>query len=406
MDEMKLDFFAGVEYKNQIYFSEYSNTNGLFAIDIENQKIRFLKLFDQERIIPNLHRAAFLYKNEAWFIPQAAEYIANINLETLDIIYYEVPFHTKENKINSENTCIYITGHIFGEKYLCLIPYDIDTVLIIDMETHKMYPFFNAVNLGETVTDGVIISDELYLFPKKGKNCIKINLITKSRELLKWNFKERAFGTVQLIRNKLWFCPVEEKYILCVDIINNKKKKLIIPNPNDEYWGMLQIADQILIFPYKAQNFILIDVKSFDVNLYPVDKREELFGNAPNIVSQVSSTEKNIITMGLCGCVVFLNKKNFVIPLKIDTRVFCDQLHGYLSENGYLRRLIEKWDFTELANMIGIDENTMHRNLEYFLRLDEIIHLLPYRCIDNTGTYGMVGKQIWQQVLNGSNRGK
>lgn len=393
---MKLNFFAGVEYQSRIYFSDFNSLNGLFSLDIENHAIRFLKLFEKEKLIPRLHRTAFLYKNEAWFIPQRAEYIANVNMETLEIKYYKTPFCNIN--IYAEDLCKYITGHIFGGKYLCLIPYDIDTALIINMETHEMYPFFGAINKEETITDGVVIKDNLYLFPMKGKFVIKINLKTKKKEKLEWDFKEGAFGTAQIYDEKLWFSPVSEKYILCVDIITGEKRKIMIPQLNDEYRGMLQTIDKIIVLPYQAKNFLVIDKRTYDTNLYLPEEKEN-FWISPNNVSPVASKEKKIIGMGLAEYILLWDREITVISLELSTKKLYEQIYEYLKLNRNLDKFLESVNIDDLLKLIGLDMSTIYREAENLVRTDIVLRIITYkkRCEDTIRTAAM-GKQIWKRI--------
>lgn len=49
--------------------------------------IKYIKSFSKEKPCFAIHKTAFLYKNEACFIPQHGEYIAVVNLETFEIDY-------------------------------------------------------------------------------------------------------------------------------------------------------------------------------------------------------------------------------------------------------------------------------------------------------------------------------
>ena len=133
MIKAKLRFNAGVEYKNKIYASAV-NINGLFQLDLITHELIYLKSFMKEKACFAIHRMAFLYGNEAWFVPQNGIYIAVVNLDTLDVEYLKPPFKKINEDAVSKIGAVYYTGNIIEEKYLYLIPTTIDTLLVIDLE--------------------------------------------------------------------------------------------------------------------------------------------------------------------------------------------------------------------------------------------------------------------------------
>lgn len=394
---MKLNFFAGVMYNNQIFFSDFNNINGLFSLNIKSQKVSFLRLFEKEKLSNKLHRAAFLYKSEAWFIPQKAKYIANINLKTLNITYYDIPYHNK-NEIDNDY-CAYIKGHIVQERYLYLIPYNIDTVLIIDMEDHKLYPFYDVINLEtELIADGLIIEDKLLLFPWEGKYYTSVDLKTNERCKNVWPFREGAFCSAHYIDKKIWFSPIKENYILCIDMGTGKSDKLLLPNTENQYCDMMQVDDKLIFFPYQTSNFLIVNLRTFDMQIELVKSEEEIFSKSPNVISQINAKEGGILTMGLIGCVLMWEKNRTVIPIEIDRSKFIGQVYDYLKKNGYFDKLVKKQDLVTLLKILGMDINLNFGDLEKFLGLGIIIQLIPYIGNLEYKIPVTVGKTIWENI--------
>lgn len=393
---MKLNFFAGIEYNNQIIFSEFNSINGLFSLNIKSQEVSFLKLFEKEQLSPRLHRAAFLYKNEAWFIPQNARYIANVNLKTFDIIYYDTPYHNRN--INANDFCAYIKGHIVQERYLYLIPYDIDTVLIIDMESHKLYPFYDVINLEtELMADGVIIEDKLLLFPWEGKFYTMIDLRTDERNKKEWMFREGSFCSACHVGKKIWFSPIKEKYILYVDIETGKSNKLLLPDSENQYCDMMKVDDKLIFFPYQTTNFLIVNQRTFEMQIELIKGKEEIFLKSPNVISQINAN-KNIITMGLVGYVILWEKERTVIPIEIDRSKFFKQVYGYLSKKSYFDELVKKKDIVTLLKILGMEANLTVGDLEKFLGLDIILKFIPYIDTLEYKKTITVGKSIWESI--------
>lgn len=335
---MRIGTIAGVEYRNKVYFSSVE-LNGLFCMDMESREVEFLKLFEKEKFIPRLHRAAFLYKNEAWFIPQEAENIARLNLETLTLTYYPFPCHKNNELFRSSpgSYCVYSCGYVFKEKFLCMIPWNIDAALIINMESYEMYPYYDVIDpFEEAMCGAALIGDKLYLFPGKGKNCIEVDLRKDRRNKLEWNYMERAFETVVMHQNKLWFVPKVEKYILSFDIRTGEKQKFEIPCPDDMFSGVICFDCKFIFLPLKARYFMVFDLKDFSMKLELLEENSEIFAEVPMKVSSISSYEKVIIAMGQYGYLVRLEdvlNRFEVIPIQIKWPGFLQTLVEYLTKS-------------------------------------------------------------------------
>lgn len=388
---MKLCFRAGVEYKNVIYFSAM-DMNGLFAMDIKSRQVEFLNLFKREKISPRLHRMAFLYKDEAWFIPEGAEYIVNINLNTLDIIYHEVPHHKKNKSEDPWNYCVYLSGHVIQDRYLCLIPAEIDAVLMIDMEEHKLYPFYDVIDPGKKILyNGVSVGDELYLCPAKGDVCKKLNLKTNERTNMMWEYPEMAFGSIDVKYEKIWFTPFSADNILCIDIATGEKYRFKIPQPEDRYSGMMALDKKLVFLPFKAKNFLLFDRETCETELNDMEK-ETVFVNHDNKVSAAGSAERAIVAMCDAGCIVIFDKglgRFTAIPVEIDKNVY-EQMIRALKETGRFRELFEMWDNIVLENGIGMDDF-----------LTELVNVDPHKEAKAKIT---IGKVIWKNIINRGNK--
>lgn len=134
-DKVKLNFLAGVQVEDNIYFSAW-NMNGLFKYNPEQEQCDFLKIFPGEENW-GLHSEAILYKNTIWFIPRASERIAIVDLFTLDITYLDLPEygHRPEGHVPP----IRMRGfYINGENFLFLIPVAYKLFLKIDMEKREI----------------------------------------------------------------------------------------------------------------------------------------------------------------------------------------------------------------------------------------------------------------------------
>ncbi len=369
---MELFFYAGVEYQGSIFFSASGELNGLFAMDIETGKVQFLKFFEEERATLWPHRAAFLYEGEAWFIPQEAQYIANVNLKSMEITYYEVPFHKKNELSIKTDYCTYISGHVVCDRYLCLVPKDIDAVLVIDMELHKMYPFYNVIDPEiNLVLDGFVSGREMYLLPQKAGSLLKINMETNERTSLEWNYREYAFGSVSAFEEKVWFSPMMEDYIMCVDKSNSSMVKYAIPKPGERYCGEVCAGNKLIFLPFMAKHFLVFNTQTKKSMLVRTDESEAIFSEYTNKFTAIDSKDKIIITTGQTGHLVFWNKDadNYTItPLYISTACLYKQICKYVK---VAWKNIEPSLFEMLRYLIQ-REHFIIENMELFMEIIEL----------------------------------
>lgn len=303
---MKLNFFAGVEYKNKVFFSAF-NINGLFEMDLETNSINFLKLFEKEEIKPRLHRAAFIYENEAWFIPQEAEYITCVNLDTFDVEYYNPVYNIASfDRKNDSHYHMFFTGHVILGRYILLVPGEIDTFLIIDMKTHLMHPVFVNKDIREKkFSDAQVIDNKLWMFPWEGDEILIYNFINKEIESINCGYRNHDYDSVIYESGKLWFAPNEAKQIMCIDIATMTKYFLDIKNSDNKYSTFLKLNNELLLCNLDGDDFIKINIENNTLSYEYFESIPNLFLNRPNKNSIVGSTTKSIITTGENGVLIW-----------------------------------------------------------------------------------------------------
>lgn len=92
---MDLNFLAGIIKEDKLYFSSW-NFNGLFIYDLVCGNCQLIDIFINEDEELCLHNKAILYKNEIWFIPNRASYIAYYDIDKKCISYLELPQEGRE----------------------------------------------------------------------------------------------------------------------------------------------------------------------------------------------------------------------------------------------------------------------------------------------------------------------
>lgn len=406
---MRVSFYAGVKYGNKVFFSGYGWLAGLFSINIEDGEVKFLKLFEKEVFTSRLHRMAFLYQNEAWFIPEQADYIACLDMNTLEMTYYEVPCYRKNAVVGNRDYCVYVSGQILKNKYLCLIPQEIDAALIIDMEQHKLYPYYGVINPEKDhITDGVVLKEELYLLPETGKDYIKINLHTGKRTSLVRSDGEFVSGSICNIKGKIWFVEWFKKNISYMDISSGEKVRLKLLESENRYYGMTCMGSKIVCLPLKADCFLTIDMDSLAIEYRRPNGNEEIFGKGVCRTSVIGSVGETLIAVGATGNIAVLDENSIdckVVTVDITVNDFCKQVIQYIREyewlkdrgldliNIILKRLEiynvpvlyeQEWEIA-LTRLIGIRE-----------LLDKRAAFTKKFSQDGTKT---IGKQIWHKII-------
>lgn len=401
---MKLEFYAGVRYGDRIYFSEFSSLKGLFSMNHKGGEVKFLKTFEKETAVSRLHRMAFLYGHEAWFIPEEAEYIVCLNLETLDMDYYKVPCHMKSAiKIHGDYS-IYTSGFVLKERYLCLIPGEIDTALVIDMESHKMHPFYDAVDpRNERIADGLVIGENLYLLPERGKYYTEINLVTGKRNILTRTDREFVPGTVCRAGEKIWFAPWEKGDIVCRNISGGNESPVCLSEEGNLYYGMIDANQGIIFLPYRASGFLIVDKSTLRAEILHLS--EDFLGEI--ICTVIESKGEVLIAVGAKGSVIFLDKKAAkleIIPVEIAPADLCRQVIEYIENADSRGNNKQHTIMTSLKKVFGGEAYISYEN-EGMAALN---CLTGFGCLtDGRGEYGNcirkagqgnVGKGIWNKL--------
>jgi hypothetical protein len=307
---MKVTCFAGVEYKGKIIFSSFY-FNGLCEMDIVTGNIDVVKLFEKEKMISRLHRHAFLYGNEAWFIPQEGKYIACVNLDTGDVMYYDVPCkYENPNRIKAVYTK-YWYGVVFDRRYVCLIPKDVDTLSVIDMKEHRIIPLYQIKHDVELIAGVSYESGWIHVLFNDSDRLLKI-------ELLSGRIEEKVLDTVvkgeYCMFNGITY--MSERQARKLMIYNPDKESLcsyVLDNKSDVYYGIVELENSWLYLPFVANNFMLVDKLSKKVEKKNYGHGDIFSICANRVVLLDTSNGAVYIVMGGKDCMVELLDDNIKI---------------------------------------------------------------------------------------------
>lgn len=294
MKGIGLRFNAGVEYQEKIYVSGVS-INGLFELDLVTGNIRYIKRFSREESCFAIHRCAFLYGKEAWFIPQNGKYIAVVNLNTLEIVYLDPPYKRINTNAVSTINAVYYSGDIIGGRYLYLIPANIDALLVVDMKTKQMYPYYNVSTPDDYHLYGGYVNGCVYLFPFNGRKILEVNLLTGIKRKKTWKYEIHKYGEGIKYGDKYWFSPFYADHILALNLETGENESIPLNEYYDEENTFDQIAnynEKIFLLPYQADRILIFDIKtkSFSKIVLP----EDILENGKNGFTRIYS-EKYII---------------------------------------------------------------------------------------------------------------
>lgn len=377
---VKLGFYAGVEYNNKIVFSSCTH-NGLYELDMETERVRFITMFKKENVLPILHRAAFVYENEAWFIPQHAKNIARVNLDTYDIDYYEVPNIKKEQTMDS---AVFICGKKIGEDKLYLFPRDINDAVIVDMKKKEIEILYSVVDSDrEKVIDGVVVHGELVLFFHDEKYYAKVNLLSKKREDIEI---QREIRSACVMKNEIWLLTNHSEEVLRYDI----NKELLINEyqlkDGFNYYGLEVFNECIVGMPMQAKGFFYIDAYVSDVMKTIEDESVWLPYN--NKTTRIDSVNRGLFTIGLMACIaeITANRQMIYTKAQIETDAFFDGMSQYCKTNS---------DWKELYECL----NSLNINTQ--IDLEGLLKIWPHVNLCEKKEKLQIGNMIWNTLREG-----
>lgn len=308
---MKLGCMAGVEYKNKIVFSS-TYINGLFELDLNTRKILFIKNIEGEPWEMHLFRKAFLFENEAWFIPQRANHVICVNLDTYDIEYFELPYNKKfEETKNYPYYFAYIDGLIVNERYLYCIPNGLDSLLIIDMQEHHILSVKEINNPElDLIYTAYFYQGKVHLLSQKGKLDKLIYIESKKVEKRNWKFDSTGFLSSMQIGTDLYLIPAyletgNTKRLAKIDLLTEEIVYIEMPDIFEEYYEGLYIKNYLILLPDYGKNFIKMNIvkKVFEQVKYP-NELENKLNSCNNAARIIASKGKKLISLMNSGYVL------------------------------------------------------------------------------------------------------
>lgn len=345
-------FWACVEKDDKLFFSAYL-MNGLFCMDLESGRIDFLKRFETEEKEKYLHKFAFWYNNEIWFIPDKGKNITIINFPDLTMKKMELPDF--DENINVEKFCACIQT---GEKEVWLLPSSYKEIVIINLEKKTLRKIENwkRVISGSTeipqFIDAIKVGDEIWLCPYFARDLVVINIETEEIRKEKWEFEPCLFQKMLYDEHNIWFIStMNNSYLLKWNIETGHKKEIPFPSElkgkdSVGYYALAKCDNYIWLAPFEAENFVKINIDTDEVEVVTsFYKIACSFGENNERYQIAVELEKRILFLSDCpGIAMFsFNRMNKVVTfyeLAVDMDQCVKWLQATWNEKGTLKGTI------------------------------------------------------------------
>lgn len=213
--------------------------NGLFKYNYETEECSFITVFEGEYVAPCLHRKAFVYGNEIWFMPCEAERIAMYDINKKVVQYYEI-----KNRVKS---VAYWNGYRVGDV-LYFMPRDVRTpIAVIDLKTKNISMKKMQIDIKGLLSGVVKLNDNYLVLQQDGKLFYSKNnqIIT-----LKDSTKEKL-PYLSLIDDQemIWLIPFDSTSIVCY----SKEKENIVCEielgETSKYCFATSFDNKVVLFP-------------------------------------------------------------------------------------------------------------------------------------------------------------
>lgn len=303
--------------------------NGLFRIHEESGESRLMASFDGEDLCgTSLYRRVIAYKRKLFFVPWRAEHIAEYDLDTEKMRYYEIYGNKEKGKEK-------FGGCTVKASLLYLFPVRIRDVVCLNMDTGEIRyekpdldeipnklknssvaeiaMFVNSINIGniqylpclrtnkliklsmedfygeavdiagtdEGFIDAADQGKNLYLLSVNG-NIFKYDLEMDHAELFWTNSSKRPDGSLPYYRilyykNYLWLLPAYSEHICKINMKTAKEEEI------NEYPDGFQYIEDQQLHPFKWFNG---EVKREKLRLYPYQANMMLTWSDPQNMAE------------------------------------------------------------------------------------------------------------------------
>ena len=385
MGKIGISFVAGVKYRENVY-ALAREVNGLFRLDLSTKELTYLRKISKYKGCRAEYMNAFLYRNEAWFVPGYSDNIAIVNLDTLEVSYRKIPFK-KINKramssCNGIFSSFYLTGEIIGGRFLYLVPKNIDALLVIDLETKKFYPYYDVVDVFGARVNAAYGNGNIYLLPENGNVLSVINLETKRTRQYSLQAFYKEYTGIVFYSNKLWFIPQCTEYILSIDLNTRKMERVLMDRYHNERGGYYQYFmndNELFGIPYSGDKMFKFNMDNKQFSEIPLKGGVLERGNMR--LRKLFSGDKIILDcVSKSMILVYDSRQEYIFSIGLSIR------KSDIAPN------FEK-------NFVGLEHSLYNEYFtENFCGIENLLKIMEKRSLKEKSALESKGKIIWEYV--------
>lgn len=305
MEEIRLELDAAVEYNGYIYFAE-SGIHGLLRLNISSGFTEFLCFFEEEQKADALFRNAYRFGHTAWFVPWMAKHIVCVDLDTLEMEYFDIPC----SKVNRRGTgiypyTVYLTSGRINEKEIFLIPMSNDTLAVIDMERREIasYPGFIKVER-EVMGYGTAVGGKIWIAPYAGDRIIIFDYKKGETDEIAWGYDTFEYAGLFYYQGAVWFAPCKADHLLKYNLKQQKFEQIPLGDAcrdSGTYGEITYYDHKIWILPEASHKIIIYDLK--DKSVKSLRKKQEICFSYPTELRRIDTERGFMLATSRTGYV-------------------------------------------------------------------------------------------------------
>lgn len=330
LETEKIDLIIGASliYEEYLYFTA-RYYNGLFRMKIGSDDVELVMVFDEKKVDLILYSQMYLYNGKLWLIPWQAEKIAVVDMQTHETEYI-VPLYKQKHEIGKDyHEVLFYSGAVYHEKYLFLCPCAVDTILVINMETREITPYYGAVKPDEYFLFCIYddAHDVVWMHPQIG--CEMIMFCVNTGEIIrhKWEIPFDYVKGMQIKDRKIWFAPFQADSIVTMDTDNLSYEyiPLGIEKKDEMYYSTWQDEGIFYSATVNGAKILAVNMHNHSVKYFEI--AEERTHEDESIETAVVNWNERIMTVFHLSCgksdLVYLDEQmntKRIVPIQIERK--------------------------------------------------------------------------------------
>ena len=308
-----IGFSAGVEYKGKVYFAAWEHNAFCWARP-EDGEVHFISFFEEEEMIPRLYSAAFLFKDEVWFMPCTARHIVCVNLVNYEMTFYDIQFNQKREYSVEGSYFAFYQGIFDNDRdKLYFLPGCIDSMTVIDVKTHMIEWVPSVIQIegtdrDEAVKSAILKNGKVLLFGQNKAFYEVFDPDERTIEVIKCSNCLEVNGLPFKLGNGIGFTYIFGKRIPVFHEADHTITYLDTPDDENSFAGVMDFGNELLLLPFVSMYFLVINKATNEVRKFiPTDDwiLNEEYSAIREIVPEkmaVSSMDGTIVIFDRVDC--------------------------------------------------------------------------------------------------------